>query len=69
MTLLTYVLGQLGLVQSDKPHHIAAGAVYLACKLLNWDLFDLDCVWDELQARPAVLQDVAQQLTEVLYYV
>uniref|UniRef100_A0A7N0R9X0 Uncharacterized protein n=1 Tax=Kalanchoe fedtschenkoi TaxID=63787 RepID=A0A7N0R9X0_KALFE len=39
-----------------QPHHIAAGAVYLACKLLNWDLSDLHCVWDEFQARPAVLQ-------------
>ncbi|CAM8988357.1 unnamed protein product [Rhodiola kirilowii] len=51
-----------------QPQHIAAGAVYLACKLLNWDLSDLHCVWDEFQARPAVLQDVAQQLTEVLQY-
>ncbi|XP_008222948.1 PREDICTED: cyclin-T1-4-like isoform X2 [Prunus mume] len=48
-----------------KPHHIAAGAAYLAAKFLNLDLDSYQNVWQEFQATPDILEDVAQQLMEL----
>ncbi|KAM1301399.1 hypothetical protein ACFX2H_012440 [Malus domestica] len=48
-----------------KPHHIAAGAAYLAAKFLNLDLDSYKNIWQEFQATPDILQAVAQQLTEL----
>ncbi|KAK6929992.1 Cyclin, N-terminal, partial [Dillenia turbinata] len=39
-----------------KPHHIAAGAVYLAGKFLNLDLASYEHIWQEFQATPSILQ-------------
>jgi cyclin T len=49
-----------------KPHHIAAGAAYLAAKFLNIDLSYYENMWKEFQTTPAILQDVSQQLMELL---
>ncbi|XP_031504308.1 cyclin-T1-4-like isoform X1 [Nymphaea colorata] len=49
-----------------KPHHIAAGAVFLASKILNMDLFSNRSLWLEFQATPLILQDIVQQLMELL---
>ncbi|KAK6913909.1 Cyclin, N-terminal [Dillenia turbinata] len=40
-----------------KPHHIAAGAVYLAGKYLNLDLASYEHIWQEFQTTPSILQD------------
>ncbi|KAF4378884.1 hypothetical protein G4B88_008354, partial [Cannabis sativa] len=48
-----------------KPHHIAAGATYLAAKFLNMDLGTYRNIWQEFQATPAILQDVTRQLMEL----
>ncbi|GKV19571.1 hypothetical protein SLE2022_257350 [Rubroshorea leprosula] len=48
-----------------KPHHIAAGAAYLAAKFLNFDLASYRNIWQEFETTPAILQDVAQQLMEL----
>ncbi|WRX21234.1 hypothetical protein QQP08_013721 [Theobroma cacao] len=48
-----------------KPHHIAAGAAYLAAKFLNFDLASSNNIWQEFQTTPAILQDVSQQLMEL----
>ncbi|KAJ0092199.1 hypothetical protein Patl1_25405 [Pistacia atlantica] len=48
-----------------KPHHIAAGAAYLAAKFLNLDLVAHQNIWQEFQTTPAILQDVSQQLMEL----
>ncbi|TYI41524.1 hypothetical protein ES332_A01G032800v1 [Gossypium tomentosum] len=48
-----------------KPHHIAAGAAYLAAKFLNFDLASYHDLWLEFQTTPAILQDVSQQLMEL----
>ncbi|XP_073267877.1 cyclin-T1-4 isoform X3 [Populus alba] len=48
-----------------KPHHIAAGAAYLAAKLLNFDLAFYQNIWQEFETTPAILQDVSQQLMEL----
>ncbi|KAF5738627.1 cyclin-T1-4-like isoform X1 [Tripterygium wilfordii] len=48
-----------------KPHHIAAGAVYLAAKILNWNLASYQHIWPEFQTAQAIIQDVAQQLMEL----
>ncbi|KAK8706480.1 hypothetical protein V6N13_050043 [Hibiscus sabdariffa] len=48
-----------------KPHHIAAGAAYLAAKFLNFDLASHHDIWREFQTTPAILQDVSQQLMEL----
>ncbi|KAG4160799.1 hypothetical protein ERO13_D01G021266v2 [Gossypium hirsutum] len=48
-----------------KPHHIAAGAAYLAAKFLNFDLASYHDIWREFQTTPAILQDVSQQLMEL----
>ncbi|KAK6265852.1 hypothetical protein QUC31_016689 [Theobroma cacao] len=39
-----------------KPHHIAAGAAYLAAKFLNFDLASSNNIWQEFQTTPAILQ-------------
>ncbi|KAG6759381.1 hypothetical protein POTOM_035857 [Populus tomentosa] len=39
-----------------KPHHIAAGAAYLAAKLLNFDLAFYQNIWQEFETTPAILQ-------------
>ncbi|KAJ6313005.1 hypothetical protein OIU77_014514 [Salix suchowensis] len=49
-----------------KPHHIAAGAAYLAAKFLNFDLAFYQNIWQEFETTPAILQDVSQQLMELL---
>ncbi|XP_020584812.1 cyclin-T1-5-like isoform X2 [Phalaenopsis equestris] len=49
-----------------KPHHIAAGAVFLAAKFLNFDLTLYQHIWREFQTRAPVLEDVVQQLMELL---
>lgn len=48
-----------------KPHHIAAGAVYLAAKFLNLNLGFYQNIWQEFQTTPAIIQDVSQQLMEL----
>jgi len=48
-----------------KPHHIAAGAVYLAAKFLNLNLAFYQNIWQEFQTTPAIIQDVSQQLMEL----
>ncbi|XP_022721815.1 cyclin-T1-3-like isoform X2 [Durio zibethinus] len=48
-----------------KPHHIAAGAAYLAAKFLNFDLASYQDIWQEFQTTPAILKDVSQQLMEL----
>ncbi|XP_061975914.1 cyclin-T1-4-like isoform X1 [Populus nigra] len=48
-----------------KPHHIAAGAAYLAAKLLNFDLAFYQNIWQEFETTPAILQDVSEQLMEL----
>ncbi|KAK4587216.1 hypothetical protein RGQ29_024083 [Quercus rubra] len=48
-----------------KPHHIAAGAAYLAAKFLNLDLSSHQNIWQEFQTTPAIVQDVSQQLMEL----
>lgn len=39
-----------------KPHHIAAGAAYLAAKILNLDVASYQYIWQEFQTTPAILQ-------------
>ncbi|PON80123.1 Cyclin-like [Parasponia andersonii] len=48
-----------------KPHHIAAGATYLAAKFLHMDLASYRNIWQEFQTTPVILQDVTQQLMEL----
>ncbi|URE31049.1 hypothetical protein MUK42_18754 [Musa troglodytarum] len=49
-----------------KPRHIAAGAVLLAAKCLNYELALYPSFWHEFQTTPAILQDIVQQLMELL---
>lgn len=39
-----------------KPHHIAAGAAYLAAKFLNMDVAAYQNIWQEFQTTPSILQ-------------
>ncbi|KAL5995962.1 hypothetical protein ACLOJK_026035 [Asimina triloba] len=39
-----------------KPHHIAAGAAFLAAKFLNFDLASYQTMWQEFQTTPTILQ-------------
>ncbi|OVA05481.1 Cyclin [Macleaya cordata] len=39
-----------------KPHHIAAGAAYLAAKFLNFDLAAYQTMWQEFQTTPSIVQ-------------
>ncbi|XP_014524177.1 cyclin-T1-4-like isoform X1 [Vigna radiata var. radiata] len=48
-----------------KPHHIAAGAAYLAAKFLNIDLTAHQNIWQEFQTTPTILQEISQQLMEL----
>lgn len=48
-----------------KPQHIAAGAAFLAAKVLNVDLSSNQTMWQEFQTTPTILQDVVQQLREL----
>ncbi|KAJ7980068.1 Cyclin T1 [Quillaja saponaria] len=48
-----------------KPHHIAAGAAYLAAKLLNMDLAAYQNIWQEFKTTPSILHEVTQQLMEL----
>ncbi|KAB1214212.1 Cyclin-T1-4 [Morella rubra] len=41
-----------------KPHHIAAGAVYLAAKFLNLDLASYQNIWQEFQTTPSIIQGI-----------
>lgn len=41
-----------------KPHHIAAGAVYLAAKFLNLNLGFYQNIWQEFQTTPAIIQGI-----------
>ncbi|XP_031112571.1 cyclin-T1-3-like isoform X1 [Ipomoea triloba] len=49
-----------------KPNQIAAGAAYLAAKILNMNLASNNIIWQEFQTPPNVLRDVARQLMELL---
>ncbi|KAI3970036.1 hypothetical protein MKW92_007348 [Papaver armeniacum] len=49
-----------------KPHHIAAGAAYLAAKFLNFDLAAYQTMLQEFHTTPSIVQDVVQQLMELL---
>ncbi|CAI9118524.1 OLC1v1020109C1 [Oldenlandia corymbosa var. corymbosa] len=49
-----------------KPQQIAAGAAYLAAKMLHMDLASGHSVWKEFETPAHVLKDIAQQLVEVL---
>ncbi|ONK61444.1 uncharacterized protein A4U43_C08F29980 [Asparagus officinalis] len=48
-----------------KPHHIAAGATFLAARFLNFDLSYYPSIWHEFKTSPSILQDVVQQLMEL----
>ncbi|KAF9599525.1 hypothetical protein IFM89_038745 [Coptis chinensis] len=48
-----------------KPHHIAAGAAYLA-KILNFDLATHHGMWQEFQTTPSICQDVVKRLMRAL---
>ncbi|KAJ0976101.1 hypothetical protein J5N97_018066 [Dioscorea zingiberensis] len=50
-----------------KPHHIAAGAAFVAAKFLNFDLASYQSIWHEFETTPSILQDVMQQLMELFY--
>lgn len=39
-----------------KPHHIAAGAAFLAAQFLNLDLAYYQGIWHEFQTTPSILQ-------------
>jgi hypothetical protein len=41
-----------------KPHHIAAGAVYLAAKFLNLNLVFYQNIWQEFETTPAIIQGI-----------
>lgn len=41
-----------------KPHHIAAGAVYLAAKFLNLNLAFYQNIWQEFETTPAIIQGI-----------
>ncbi|KAF8754041.1 hypothetical protein HU200_011511 [Digitaria exilis] len=49
-----------------KPHHIAAGAAFLAAKFLRYDITFHPNFWHEFKTTPYILQDVVQQLKELL---
>ncbi|GAB4851113.1 hypothetical protein Ancab_030407 [Ancistrocladus abbreviatus] len=49
-----------------KPQNIAAGAAYLAAKLLNYDLNSCQGIWREFDTTPVILNDIVQQLMELL---
>ncbi|KAL9317411.1 hypothetical protein ACSQ67_013928 [Phaseolus vulgaris] len=65
--MLSWWLGWLrsSLWLQFKPHHIAAGAAYLAAKFLNIDLTASQNIWQEFQTTPTILQDISQQLMEL----
>lgn len=39
-----------------KPHHIAAGAAYLAAKLLHYDITLYPSFWQDFQTTPYIVQ-------------
>lgn len=41
-----------------KPHHIAAGAAFLAAKLLNLDHTSIQSMWQEFKTTPAIVQGI-----------
>ncbi|KAL6615280.1 hypothetical protein ACP70R_037550 [Stipagrostis hirtigluma subsp. patula] len=49
-----------------KPHHIAAGAAFLAAKFLRYDITFHPNFWHEFKSAPYIVQDVVQQLKELL---
>ncbi|WVZ70888.1 hypothetical protein U9M48_019517 [Paspalum notatum var. saurae] len=49
-----------------KPHHIAAGAAFLAAKFLRYDIMFHSNFWHEFKTSPYIVQDVVQQLKELL---
>ncbi|KAL5167832.1 Cyclin-T1-4 [Glycine soja] len=49
-----------------KPHHIAAGAAYLASMFLKIDLTAYHNIWQEFEATPSILRDISQQLMELV---
>nr|ACG48003.1 hypothetical protein [Zea mays] len=49
-----------------KPHHIAAGAAFLAAKFLHYDITFHPNFWHEFKTSPYIVQDVVQQLKELL---
>ncbi|KAM3349155.1 hypothetical protein ACQJBY_022346 [Aegilops geniculata] len=49
-----------------KPHHIAAGAAFLAGKFLRYDITFHQNFWHEFKTTPHIVQDVVQQLKELL---
>jgi hypothetical protein len=57
LTVLFYRL-RSSLWLQFKPHHIAAGAAYLAAKFLNLDLSSYQNIWQEFQTTPAIVQGI-----------
>ncbi|XP_062199423.1 cyclin-T1-4-like [Phragmites australis] len=49
-----------------KPHHIAAGAAFLAAKFLHYDITFHPKFWHEFKTAPYIVQDVVQQLKELI---
>ncbi|XP_014521294.1 cyclin-T1-3 isoform X1 [Vigna radiata var. radiata] len=49
-----------------KPHHIAAGAAYLASKFLKIDLTANHNIWQEFGTTPSIIRDISQQLMELV---
>ncbi|KAL8162692.1 hypothetical protein V2J09_014181 [Rumex salicifolius] len=48
-----------------KPQHIAAGAVYLASKMLNMDPSSCQNIWSEFRSPQHILHEVSEQLKEL----
>ncbi|KAM3330537.1 hypothetical protein ACQJBY_027023 [Aegilops geniculata] len=49
-----------------KPHHIAAGAAFLAGNFLRCDITFHQNFWHEFKTTPHIVEDVVQQLKELL---
>lgn len=50
-----------------RPHHIAAGAAFLAARVLNMDFSSNGALgwWQEFQTTPAILDNVVRQMLEL----
>lgn len=50
-----------------KPHHIAAGATFLAARVLNMELLSGGAFgwWQDFQTNPAILDNIVRQMLEV----
>ncbi|KAK7273166.1 hypothetical protein RIF29_14214 [Crotalaria pallida] len=70
VSLTSYI--SLNLLRSSlwlqfKPHHIAAGAGYLASKFLNVDLAAHQNIWQEFKATPSILQGIKVEFSDEVW--